>query len=240
MQTVGDVVEDDDAHILLVEDAVNNMDEKLADVVRAIYYEQIPYSQLAERLGCSKTQAWRRAKQARAALIDILASSPIIQGRYGVETTWEDAAWAIVSSYDRVMPRAALIDTIDFCARKLGQAVREGHPIEPYMFNSIAMEAVAELKDQGVWEPEGFHELLCDKQADYGHDNINAFGHIGIAVRIHDKVARLKNLLTKGGDVRNEPLIDTWLDLVGYSVIAEMLSLGTFDLQLGGTDVGEA
>ena len=55
-------------------------------------------------------------------------------------------------------------------------------------------------------EPKTFNEatriianeivtLVCQKQADYGHGNINAFGELGIKVRVSDKKARLKNIL---------------------------------------------
>ena len=38
-------------------------------------------------------------------------------------------------------------------------------------------------------------EVVIAKQHDYGHDNIMAFKEQGLAVRLWDKVARLKNLL---------------------------------------------
>jgi len=37
-------------------------------------------------------------------------------------------------------------------------------------------------------------DLLVRKQHDYGHDNINNFGIIGVAIRMCDKIARIKNL----------------------------------------------
>lgn len=63
---------------------------------------------------------------------------------------------------------------------------------------------------------------LVKKQRDYGSKNIEKFGINGIVIRIHDKIARLENLLNKNSFAENEPLQDTLLDIVGYSIIAVM------------------
>ena len=73
-------------------------------------------------------------------------------------------------------------------------------------------------------------ELLCKKQADYGHDNINAFGEFGLLVRTNDKVARLRNLQGKEG--KAEPRIDAWRDIAGYAIIALMIDRDWFKLEL--------
>ena len=73
-------------------------------------------------------------------------------------------------------------------------------------------------------------ELVIRKQHDYGHDNILAFGEMGLIVRCSDKVARLRNLQGKEG--KTEPRIDAWSDLAGYSIIALMLDRGWFQLEL--------
>lgn len=75
---------------------------------------------------------------------------------------------------------------------------------------------------------------LADKQFCYGPENVTRhFGMRGILVRINDKIARLQNLYRRG--VRNalfETIEDTWLDLLGYTVIALMLIDDTFTLPL--------
>ena len=73
-------------------------------------------------------------------------------------------------------------------------------------------------------------ELVINKQRDYGHDNINAFGEFGVLVRTNDKVARLRNL--HGREGITEPRIDAWKDIGGYAIIALMLDEGTFQLDL--------
>jgi plasmid stabilization system protein ParE len=92
--------------------------------------------------------------------------------------------------------------------------------------------AATELDTMGLWSKGQIGKMLARKQHDYGHGNINAFGMVGIAVRMSDKVARLLNLLAKGAEAENESLVDTYLDIVGYAVIAGMLLDGTFDLEL--------
>lgn len=73
---------------------------------------------------------------------------------------------------------------------------------------------------------------LCRKQNDYGHENIARFGRLGLLVRVHDKIARLNNLITKGGVPQNESIEDTYVDIVGYSAIGMMVERGWFGLQL--------
>lgn len=74
--------------------------------------------------------------------------------------------------------------------------------------------------------------LLIKKQKDYGPLNILEFGQVGLIVRMFDKVARLKNLISKSkstsdllssNSVANESIIDTLMDLIGYSTIGLML-----------------
>lgn len=74
---------------------------------------------------------------------------------------------------------------------------------------------------------------LIRKQTDYGHHNIARFGRHGILVRCHDKVARLKNLhLMRSGSAMNESLMDTYVDIIGYSAIGMMWEREWFLLDL--------
>lgn len=90
----------------------------------------------------------------------------------------------------------------------------------PECFEEAAREIANEIVD-----------LICKKQADYGHQNILAFGELGILVRANDKMARLRNLQGKEGIT--EPRLDAWRDLAGYALIALMLDRGWFTLELG-------
>jgi hypothetical protein len=74
--------------------------------------------------------------------------------------------------------------------------------------------------------------VLVSKQHDYGHKNISMFGAIGIAVRLCDKIARVNNLLKRGDNAMNESLKDSYMDILGYAVIAVMFNNKTFLLEL--------
>ena len=67
-------------------------------------------------------------------------------------------------------------------------------------------------------------ELFDQKQMDYGPNNIAEFGEMGVVVRTNDKMARMKNLLFKGGmwspqNAANESIEDTWKDIGNYGLI---------------------
>ena len=80
----------------------------------------------------------------------------------------------------------------------------------------------------------GMHLLntVVGKQRMYGHGNISRFGVPGLAIRLNDKLERLKNLQKHDGPVLFEPIHDTWLDICGYSVIAFMWVNDWFMLEL--------
>jgi hypothetical protein len=79
---------------------------------------------------------------------------------------------------------------------------------------------------------EQITETLIRKQHDYGHHNISRFGRHGLLVRVHDKIARLKNLMLQSAAPNNESISDTYTDIVGYSAIGIMWERGWFNLEL--------
>jgi len=70
-------------------------------------------------------------------------------------------------------------------------------------------------------------KLFDDKQQDYGSTNISASGEIGVAVRLQDKVSRMRHILLKQmrGEhgVNNESLADTYQDVANYGMIGMLL-----------------
>lgn len=96
------------------------------------------------------------------------------------------------------------------------------------------LESVTAIADHMV-------EVMCRKQLDYGPDNINnAHGGPlnGLLVRMGDKYERIKNLTNTGSHSENEPLVDSFLDLANYCIIALMVIDGTWpkgDTQWDGT-----
>ena len=75
-------------------------------------------------------------------------------------------------------------------------------------------------------------EIVISKQHDYGHDNILAFREQGLVVRLWDKISRLKNLIWKNADPKNESIQDTFTDIGGYAIIGLMLLNNTFTNKL--------
>ena len=73
-------------------------------------------------------------------------------------------------------------------------------------------------------------KLFDDKQQDYGSTNISASGEIGVAVRLQDKVSRMRHILLKGmrgeNGINNEPLADTYQDVANYGMIGMLLNRG--------------
>lgn len=74
--------------------------------------------------------------------------------------------------------------------------------------------------------------LLIKKHNDYGPKNISdAPGGplTGLAVRLHDKVARLSNLVTNNKKPSNESLEDTFVDILNYAVIGLLVLKDKWD-----------
>lgn len=65
-------------------------------------------------------------------------------------------------------------------------------------------------------------DLLVSKHRDYGPKNISLApgGAInGLRVRMHDKLARINNLVDSGVDPEHESLEDSFKDMANYAVI---------------------
>jgi hypothetical protein len=136
-----------------------------------------------------------------------------------------------IGAFARTMP----VEQLMGMSREIAYMIRTGTADEQMLGHKmVAMGtlAAAHLDEIGLWNKKEMLELLCRKQHDYGHGNILSFGMIGVAVRMADKVARLANLTSRDIDAVNESLLDTWRDIVGYAVIAGMLLVGTFELEL--------
>jgi hypothetical protein len=74
--------------------------------------------------------------------------------------------------------------------------------------------------------------LLLKKHKDYGPKNIaDAPGGAlnGLRVRIHDKIARINNLIDNSKTPEYESLEDSFKDLANYSIIALLVLRGKWD-----------
>ena len=71
--------------------------------------------------------------------------------------------------------------------------------------------------------------LLISKHNDYGPKNISGSpgGPInGLRVRMHDKLARINNLIDNNKDPEHESLEDSFRDMANYAVIALLVLKG--------------
>ena len=69
-------------------------------------------------------------------------------------------------------------------------------------------------------------DVLMTKHRDYGPKNISDApgGPLnGLRVRMHDKLARINNLIDSGAQPENESLRDSFLDLMNYAAIGMLV-----------------
>ena len=75
-------------------------------------------------------------------------------------------------------------------------------------------------------------DLLISKHKDYGPKNISDSpgGPLnGLRVRMHDKLARINNLIDKGVDPQHESLEDSFKDMANYAIIGLLVLRGQWD-----------
>jgi hypothetical protein len=75
-------------------------------------------------------------------------------------------------------------------------------------------------------------DLLLSKHKDYGPKNISQApgGPInGLRVRMHDKLARINNLVDSGADPEHESLEDSFKDMANYAIIGLLVLRGQWD-----------
>jgi len=146
--------------------------------------------------------------------------------------TWEDHALTHIDSvWDAESAQITTVEDIREYIDSLIETYFVGNKelVDPEVWFQLAVmtkHANISLDKDFVWQ------TLCNKQRDYGSENIVRFGHRGLIVRLHDKVARLENLLDSGRLPENEAVEDTYLDIVGYSTIGLMLLDGSFLKQM--------
>lgn len=222
---------------------IEQLDEQDRFIVDAINSEFLSYAELGERLGVSKPHAWRLKNNAYAKLQQLLIMHPVIRKKIRVVGTWEQSAsqWVIhIASFateEKETNPAKLNRLID--SAKICLFETDDIPIS-LLWTEIGIEAIQELRLRSEWDSGQMCVLLASKQHDYGHGNITTFGLRGVLVRLSDKVERLKNLKSRKGVAKNESLLDTLRDIVGYCVIALMLNDETFNLDLGDNYANES
>lgn len=149
------------------------------------------------------------------------------------------------SQFNQTVPKNAepleiLEDIFSELSRKINKNNLDIFINNEYIYFYIASYAISMIKNFNVnnIDISYIHNVLINKQKDYGPSNIMEFGSLGIIIRMFDKVARLRNLTTKGADlllnansVPNETFLDTLIDIVGYCTIGLMVE--EFDEEYG-------
>jgi hypothetical protein len=101
------------------------------------------------------------------------------------------------------------------------------------LWEYLSIKSIFALRSVGIEITKSkILETLISKQRDYGKENIARFGTAGLLIRVHDKLARLQNLMQRSqnnfnaaigiNSVKDESIVDTIIDVIGYSVIGLM------------------
>ena len=163
-------------------------------------------------------------------------------------TTWDDAARRAVfqifnhsfSTWDRLSDVREYLDyLIDEIGPESKKEISGNVAAEYWALLGRTAAVVAEKKEifkeideeLNYWV-DSISRILVRKQRDYGHHNIARFGRAGLLVRMHDKVARLENLLQWSTDPENESVVDNFIDVIGYASIGIMWERNWFLLPL--------
>jgi hypothetical protein len=167
-------------------------------------------------------------------------------------TTWQEAAAAAVADIRNTLTTSFVVRDVGpdrlykhlraIMERERGERDFSQDPALFWLpwhleFRGLAVSAYccAETVGYPVKLDDELVELLAGKQADYGPNNILEFGNTGLMIRLHDKLARLQNLLGKrNGQASNETVDDTFTDVIGYAVVGYLLNQGWFELPLAG------
>lgn len=97
---------------------------------------------------------------------------------------------------------------------------------------TIFEEEYPELSNEFQKIQEEMYEMFARKHLDYGLNNIALGGDIvnnsddkkfsltGLAIRLTDKISRLRNLMVNGKNyVQGESMEDTFIDIANYGII---------------------
>ena len=99
-------------------------------------------------------------------------------------------------------------------------------------------EEYPELSDEFKKIQKEMYEMFARKHMDYGLQNISLGGDLtkendkklsltGLAIRLTDKISRLRNLLTNGRNfVKGEGMEDTFIDIANYGIIGMLVGRG--------------
>lgn len=102
----------------------------------------------------------------------------------------------------------ALIDEVIYCLSMLGKRPALSDNVEQFM--SIT---------------QNMAKTYAAKNHDYGNsfeESLNEFGLVASVVRLVDKMNRIKSLIKKEAQVKDESIKDTLLDMANYAIMTVM------------------
>lgn len=94
------------------------------------------------------------------------------------------------------------------------------------------MERIFKLDNDMTQITQELGDLLLSKHRDYGPKNISDSpgGAVnGLRVRMHDKLARINNLVDSGATPEHESLEDSFKDMANYAIIGLLVLRGKWD-----------
>lgn len=102
----------------------------------------------------------------------------------------------------------ALIDEVIYCLSILGK--------KPVLSNNV---------EQFMSITQNMAKIYAAKNHDYGNsfeESLDEFGLVASVVRMGDKMNRIKSLIKKEAQVKDESIKDTLLDIANYAVMTIM------------------
>lgn len=161
-------------------------------------------------------------------------------------TTWQEAAQDAADYIATLAHLAAKRSDDDVALEAMLNHIAEGidGPWPGSAFLAAAGVSLAILKQHTDVTVDEIVEIVVGKQRDYGCGNILKFGMTGIQVRVSDKAERIKNMVAQRRLIDGvrwwttldrgeaEPLVDAFIDIVGYAIVADMLAYNRFTLPL--------
>jgi hypothetical protein len=117
-------------------------------------------------------------------------------------------------------------------SRVEGIVIRQGRftPNGDSQDSSVARELHLEVNLSNL--SRELNDLLLSKHKDYGPKNISQApgGPVnGLRVRMHDKLARINNLIDSGATPEHESLEDSFKDMANYAIIGLLVLRGKWD-----------
>jgi hypothetical protein len=180
--------------------------------------------------------------------LDLVKMVDWVYGKKKPPTTWDDAARRAVfqifnhsfNTWDRLSDVREYLDyLIDEIGPESKKEISGAVAAEYWAILGRTAAVVAEklnifkeIDEELAGHVEDISKILVRKQRDYGHHNIARFGRAGLLVRMHDKVARLENLLQNDTNPENESVVDNFIDVIGYASIGIMWERNWFLLPL--------